>query len=457
MSSSRWFKPPINDPEIVDIYRTLNAYLNDKPEVLPNKSISPSGFGIPKSDEIKLLIENRLRMIEKYNIKDKELIKRFLSTIFIYQEKITRRDIHTLEYLVNNPTAQIKDLATFLNTTRVAAKAYLRRLIQKYRLRFYSLSDPTLFKLRHFVLFVTIPRDMIGLLRKILWTPFTMTLNLDTFAVYERKVDGWATFVVPNQERILNRFKDWVTALYKYKLLADYELQEIHKMSYGMNFFLFDGKDWSLEAHKNVIASYSFIRENTHYLQAPKFLEYAYPKKVKFTTKEFLIYILSAYNLKMSITEIRKLIKENFNIDISISTIWRIRKKYEKYYHPTVRVNNIMLDGSLMVYIEPYKNDDLSLDDLVKYFANAYPLYYIGVTSDGVICFLEVPSTKLASITYHLDSLFAEKVATYKIIPRYINIGRRPMTVLAPYWNEKRQYWEVPKNVFSTGAIEAEP
>ncbi|MHA1471008.1 MAG: hypothetical protein ACTSSP_10690, partial [Candidatus Asgardarchaeia archaeon] len=55
-----------------------------------------------------------------------------------------------------------------------------------------------------------------------------------------------------------------------------------------------------------------------------------------------------------------------------------------------------------------------------------------------------------ATIAYHLDAILRDNVAAYKLIPRYVNIGRRPITILAPYWDESRQYWKVPKETFST-------
>ncbi|MCD6514521.1 MAG: hypothetical protein J7L07_06325 [Candidatus Odinarchaeota archaeon] len=445
----KFYKPPIDDDEIIEIYQALNAYLNNEPKKILLKAQTPSGFSLPNDDNLKMMVESRLRIIEKYRITNKEMIKRFLSTIFIAQEKITKRDLETLEFIVNNPTAKSRDLAKYLGVNYRTARAYVNRLSNKYRLRFYSLIDPTIFKLRHFVLFLTIPREAVSFVKNVLWTPFTLTINLDTFAVYERKIDGWVTFAIPNQVSVIERFKRWIVNLFRFRLITDYELQEIREITYGMNFFLFEGRDWNLDVHKDIVSSYSFMKDHYEFLQRPEFLKYSFEKRF-FTKKEFIVYTLSTFDIRAPIRQLKEIIKRNFNLNVSEATICRIKKKYRKYYYPVVRVNNIMLDGSLMVYIEPFKDSEDDMEVFIRYFSNSYPLYYLAKTTDGIISFIEIPSTKLATIAYHLDAILRDNVAAYKLIPRYVNIGRRPITILAPYWDENRQYWKVPKETFST-------
>jgi len=439
------YMPETIDPEISELYQIVQVYLQrcegKEPPLREFTYFTIDPYHLPVNREIYYALINRVRMIKKYNIQNKEGIKRLILTAFYQRVRIKPKELEFLKVIVDNPKKRPTQIAKILNVSKATAVRFYKRLREKFKLRFFWIPDVTIFKLKHFVYYFETKRDKLMMLRNTLSIPFLTTINIDTLSIGD-EIRGWATFWIPNQQRILSEFNKWIIDIYRVpRLVNDWELYEILGMGSGSNLSLFDGREWVIDEGAWALGLPNFMRGFLEVLPEPK-IHYYKQKSIKFDKIDWLIFDILGRDYKTPLKKVKEILS-NFGSERHISDIYLRKRRLEKYLPCYASFGNLGLEESLFLMID-CDSDQKNL--LIRVFSQ-FPMYWIAPHRDGLLVFIELPKGKSLSFAYLLDSM-REEFYDLKIISRMGNLGINPKINLINYWNEKRQYWEVAKDMF---------
>ena len=441
---SLMLEPPIDDDEVKELYKAVEIYLQrvegKKAKPFQPKLININPNVIPLSKQLYYSLRNRLELIEKYKIRDKEKILRLLTTAFSLTEKISIKELTVLKEIVNNPETPYYKIAKKIGMAPSTVINLARRLERKVNLRYTLLPDYTLFKLRHYSIIFSIDNNIAPSVTKFLTSPFTLTINIDTFAQRDRRW-GWASFIVPNQPEILSRFHRWISRFQKNAYYL--RIMEITKIAYGINLDLYDGTRWIFEDYVWSYGLFELMREHWELFKPQRVYEYK-NTPIKFDDIDFIIFSFLIKNEKFSLKKMQENLAD-FGIKRSISDISKRIKKIKLLNIPImISFSGLDLTDMLTVHIEC---NNESKEILLRSLSQ-FPMYWLYPHSYGLFAFLLMPRGTAFSYVYLFEGIRSE-FEDVVIIPRYTNLGGRlNARDLIKFWNTEKQKWIVPNNIF---------
>lgn len=435
---------PIDDPEVKELYKIVKLYL-DRFEGKKTSSLQPKYCNInpsiiPLNKHLYYSLKRRLELINKYKIYDKEKIIRLIKAAFATSEKISLKELNFLRLVIKHPEYPYYKLAKLMKTSPSTVMNYVRKLEKKLNLRYILLPDYSLFKLRHYSMIFSVDEDNLKRITNQLLTPFTLTINVDTFS--QRDILwGWASFIVPDQSDVLGRFKRWVLSIKKQTLYT--RLIEIDKLSYGINLDLYDGVRWVFEDAAWSYGLFEFMRRNWEIFKPPTIYEYK-KTSIRFDEIDFLLFSFLTKNEKQTLQEMKKNLARN-GFDRSISDISKRIKRIKSTGVPTtVTFVGLDLTDLLTIYIECNKKNREILLRSLSYF----PVYWLYPHKYGILSFLLMPRGTLFSFIYLIKGIRNE-FEDMIIIPRYSHLGGHlDAFEIIKFWDTKKQKWIVPSNIF---------
>jgi DNA-binding Lrp family transcriptional regulator len=456
--------PEVESKELQALFALIRIYLArcDNPQLkrehlminphLINKLVLTyfDPFGTPTRRDLREALVSRLNSIRKYRITNAEIVRRALVTcLFEDQRGIRRKQKLYLDAFMKNPDRPLTEIARQLSVTPQAASRACQLALKSELIRFWGHINYPAFKLRHFAVFFNVLREFRGstdFLRRLFFDnlPFALSLNID---IYEGS--NWASFVVPNQKKQLDEFKDSLAGL-KGEVFQDFEMCEIKSYSTGSNFEFFDGKRWFFDPQLWSYGFFEFVRENKEILKKATELKYA-EQPVVFQGLDFSIATILATNPLLSHNSIAQQLRQ-FGYNVSRPTVTRrinrlvrpIRSSTDSEdgtcpaVYPYMSYSGLGLN-SLSLYV--IECDEKYMDEM--YYAVGYlPYYFLYRTNKGIILSVKSTSEDVAKFNYMIKAASEIKVVTYS--NRFESMGTKGVTDLQGKWDETEQRWICP-------------
>lgn len=377
-----------------------------------------------------------LKFLKQYNVnKPKEIIATLTQRIF-RPEKLNASDRKYLIEFTENPDRPLKWFAGRLGVSISSVTRAHQRLRKAIEFRFFcSLNFPS-FRLKHFVLYFkpneSFRRPMLSA-REI-----TRTLNCDTFGEWM-----WASFLVPDQDRILKEFKGSI-ARFAGKVLREHRLYEVKSYARHSNLTMFDGEKWFFSEESLGIGAFKHAEANREIL--PRLKEFQYgDEPIRFDQVDFLLSLLMSSDALAKNSELRKILKEDNYGSLSQVVVSK-------------RLAALKRSGALFPY---YGFTGLSLDTAIAFaiecddgvcdtFYHMFPLFpdcWAYRTDKGILGMVRTPSEMSSRISYLMQSL-KDEVRDLIITSRFESLGARTWRHLVKYWNDEKQYWDFERGFF---------
>lgn len=444
------FIPPVDDPAVKELYSLLKQYIFQRKIVtVPKyiKYITPDSFSYSSSRAFEII--QRLKGIKRYKIRDANLIINLFSDLFREKPKVTLEHMNILKIIVSNPLISYKDLAFKMKISKPTAKRKFTEVSEWFKIHFASFLNPFCIKMKRFFLYFVVEKDKVSILKNKIDTPFTMNINTDVFTEIRGLISGWAVFYIPNNKSVINKFKKFIISLYQKHIISYFDLYEQKAITYGVNLDFYDGTNWYFDSLK-MVYSFNFLKENCNLYSPPDFLYYKHCSfNFALKQKDLTMLFLLMNKARMTLSEIRETMLR-LGYDVTIQEISRKRKIFfNTALKPYARLNNIGLTSSILIILDFPEDEIDSLSNIIsRFFGNFFPLYFMTLTNSGIIAFLEVPPDKLDETVFRIKVLLDRICDNIKIIIRYYNIGSKGLLETVPFWNERKQRWDVPKNLF---------
>jgi len=453
--------PEVESKELQVLFALIRIYLArcDNPQLkrehiminphLMNKLVFTyfDPFNTPIRRGLREALVSRLNSIRKYRITNTEVVRRALVTcLFEDQRGIRRKQKVYLDVFMKNPGKPFTEIARQLSVTPQAVSRACQSTLKAGLIKFWGQINYPAFKLRHFAVFFNVLREYRGsadFLRRLFFDnmPFTLSLNVD---IYEGS--SWASFVIPNQKKQLDEFRDSLTEL-KGEVFRDFEICEIKSYSTGSNLEFFDGKRWFFDPQLWTYGFFEFVRENKEILRKATELHYS-SQPIRFEGLDFSIATILATNPLLSHYNISRQLHE-FGHDVSRP---KVTRRINKLIRPGQSSSSSEDRTCPAVY--PYMSySGLGLDSLSNYliecnekyvdemyYAVGYlPYYYLYRTNKGIILSIKSTTQDVAKFNYMIKGLNEIKVVAYS--NRFESMGVRGIADLQPKWDETGQKW----------------
>jgi DNA-binding Lrp family transcriptional regulator len=393
-----------------------------------------SPYTIP-SDQ-KDMILAKLEFMKKHNIERPTEIVRLLTQLLSKNEKIGSSYTKYLDEFTANPDKPFKWYAGRLKVGESSVTRAYKKLRKSIDLRFGFYTNYPIFRLKHFVLyFQSDGCFQSSMLSK---REFTRTLNYDTFGEWM-----WASFLVPDQVRILKEFKDSLARFAK-EVLRDHHLYEVNSIGKHNNFSMFDGEKWVSNKEAFGIGALELAEANERIL--PRMKEFSYSdSSIKFDQVDFILAFLALANGHLKSSELRQVLKENGCGDLSPVTI---QKRFAALRHKRAFFSICSFSGLGLTFAWPFaaECDERTLETLYHLFP-MFPECWAYRTDKGVVGMILGPAEMASGISYVLQGIKG-KVDKLLVTSRFSNIGTRSQLDLYKYWDAKKQYWDFERGFF---------
>ena len=393
-----------------------------------------SPYATPVEQKEKILA--KVKFLKKHHInKPAEIIRILTQVIYVDgQLGATYR-----KYLVEFEENPGKPFNWYAGRLKVGASSVTRayqRLRRRIELRFGSYTNYPMFKLKHFILYFR-PE---GSFRTTMLSrrAFTKSLNYDTFGDWM-----WASFLVPDQDRILKEFKNGLPR-FSSEVLCDHRLYEVKSIGKHSNLAMFDGKKWSFSEETFGVGAFEFAEANKGIL--PRMKEFRYGESsIRFDQVDFLLAFLGPMDAHPKTSEFKEVLMENGHRNLSLVTIQR---KLDALKRKGALFPICTFSGLDLNFASPFaaECDDNTLETLYHLFP-MFPECWAYRTDKGVAGMIVGPPEMSSSISYVLQGV-KNKVDDLLVTSRFANIGTRSQVGLCKYWNVEKQYWDFEKGFF---------
>jgi hypothetical protein len=381
------------------------------------------------------LVLVRLKFLKKYNVTNPAEIIRILTWGLFTTEAFSSSDRKYLVEFVENPDKSFSWLAKDLGVSISTVFEAYHRLGKKIQFHFgYAINYPLL-KLKHFVMFFK-PDEAFK--ASSLWRDFTLSINQDTFGEWK-----WASFLIPDQTRILREFVDGVKKL-RYDVFEDCRLYEVRSMCKSCNLSMFDGEKWIQSDDVLGVGAFKFA-ERTGEL-SPRMNDYEYAlEPTKFDNIDFLVACLRYSDARSGNSEIRDTLNQ-YGYKLARVTLAKrltsLRKK--GLFIPFFNFSGLGLGSASTFAVEC----EASFLETLYHAFPQFPECTASRTDKGTVFMVRYPSENAPALSYLLQTALREKADRLIVANRLENIGTRVPTILYKYWNSDRQYWEFERGHF---------
>jgi hypothetical protein len=253
----------------------------------------------------------------------------------------------------------------------------------------------------------------------------------------------WASFVIPNQTRIL---KEFIESLRKISLdvFEDYKLYEIRSMSRSCNISMFDGEKWMPNEDALGIGLLKFAEEGEGVL--PRLKENRYGETpIRFDAIDFIISCLRIGNAREKNSKIRSVLSQ-YGHDLSSVTVSKRLTLLSRagLLLPTFAFYGLGLTVALTFAVEC---DEKVMEILFHAFPQ-FPDCMVSRTDKGVIFMVRTTSESAPAISYLLQTYLKDRVDRLITTSRIENLGASTPMTLHSHWNKDKQYWDFERGHF---------
>jgi hypothetical protein len=431
------------DPEVQQLYFLLCLFLAKCDGVISNSQVEQM---MGKSDRYlfnpyhtpvyrKDLVLVRLKFLKKYNVTNPQEIMRILTWGLLTTEKFNSSDRRYLVAFVENPDKSFSSIARNLGVSTSSVFEAYRRLNKTLQFRSTYVLNFPLLKLKHVIIFFK-PNEAFK--SPSLWRDFTLSINQDTFGEWK-----WASFLVPNQIRILKEFTDSLKK-FSYDLFEDYRLYEVKSMGKFCNLSTFDGEKWISGDDALAVGSFKFA-ERTGEL-SPRFNDYKYATEpMEFDNIDFLIACLKYGDARLKNSEMRDVLGK-YGYKLALVTLAKrltsLRRK--GLFIPFFGFSGLGLSSASTYAVEC---DDSVVETLYHAFPQL-PECTVSRTDKGVVFMVRSPAESAPAISYLVQTALHDEADRLIVANRLQNLGTRAPTMLYKCWNSDKLYWEFERGHF---------
>lgn len=377
----------------------------------------------------------RLKFLKKYRVNNPQEIIRIMTWGLFTTEKFNSSDRKYLVEFVENPDKSFSWFAKRLNTSTSTIFEAYHRLNKRIQFYFLSGLNFPLLKLKHIIVFFK-PNETFK--ASSLSKEFTLSINRDTLGDWM-----WASFLVPNQTRILKEFADSLKKI-SYKVFDDHRLYEVKSMGKSCNLLMFDGEKWIPSDDVLGVGAFKFAERAGEV--SPRLSEHEYGREpMEFDTVDFLIACLRSGNARSKNSEIRSVLSQ-YGYNLAWVTLSKrlTRLRRAGLFIPSFGFSGLGLGAASTYAVEC--EDDL-LETLYHTFPQ-FPECTASRTDKGVVFMVRAPAESGPAISYLVQSTLRDEAERLIVANRLENIGTKIPTAFYSHWNADKQYWEFERGYF---------
>jgi hypothetical protein len=377
----------------------------------------------------------RLKFLKKYRIDNPREIVRVLTWGLFVSGGFNPSDRKYFAKFVENPDKSFAWFARDLGLSVSSVFEAYCRLNDKIRFRFGTYLNYPLFKLKHLVVFFRPNENFDG---SLFTRDFVLSLNKDTLGEWM-----WASFLVPNQTRILREFTESLKKM-SLAVFEDHRLYEIKSMSRSCNVSMFDGEKWMPSEDVLGVGSFKFAEQGEGIL--PRLKENRYTDRmIRFDAVDFIVACLKFGNAREKNSRIKKVLSQ-YGYDLSSVTISKRLTSLGRagLFMPAFSFYGLGLNVALTFAAEC---DERVTETLFHAFPQL-PDCMVSRTDKGVIFMVRTTSESAPAISYLLQTYLADRVDRLITTNRIENLGASIPTAFYSHWNRDKQYWEYERGYF---------
>jgi hypothetical protein len=434
-----------DDPEVQHFFWLLSLFLAKCDSILTpievreleGKSIGTTVFSpyfTPEEKREPILLG--LKYLKTHNISKPKEIMRVLAESNLGAEKVSSSSLKYLEEFTRSPDGDFTCYAHRLGVNISSVTRAYQKLKKDIGFRFGFWMNFPVFRLKHLVLYFR-PNEWFT--SDILFNQaFTRTLSYDTFGEWM-----WASFLVPNQERILREFASGLSRLSD-RTFRDHRLYEVKSMGRSYNLTMFDGRKWLLSKEAFGIGLFEYARTCMDII--PCLQEFKYGDgSIRFDQLDFFLSASASSDALVRVSELIRLIKENGFGDLSPITVTRrlARLRQRGALFPISGFFGLGLNNQFAFAAEC---NDRTAETLFRALP-MFPESWAFRTDRGVIGTVAAPAEMTSAVSYTLQRL-KDEVDELILTSRFMNVGSRNQHFLSQYWNAEKQYWEFERGFF---------
>ncbi len=414
--------------------------LRTNPEYAKNP-IDPSL--LPINEEYKQRLLDNLTTLIKYNLVTADAVKSALSFAFLDEAiPISTIDFAVLRYFSKNPLETLVSSGESLDLSPKTVARSLRRLSERFKVRFGCHLDTSAFGIQSALLFFTLMPDVEWPQVENALAIFPITKGIMKTTMTDL---GYATFLIPGGNRSMATFRASVAPL-KGVIFDHMQLHVQEGMGSCFNLSLYEMGEWAFPS------DLKSAFEEDHFPQdvgPTRHLECSGPRK-GFTPKDFLVaseYKKDARALPSSISQGLKMRGWDFDTR-------RVSQSIQKIHAKRVALPFMVYDGlglSANFCFEILCNNEWKKHILSALPALANVMYFS--SNKGILLWIQVPSQQQVDYYQMFRSLEKKKgVKSVQSIMTIAQKGTRTMHELVHYWDYRRNQWSVPPGELDLGA-----
>ena len=398
---------------------------------------------LPINEEYKQRLLENIKTLGKYNLVTTDAVKSALSFAFLIQDvPITPNDLSVLRYFSKHPLETLVTSSESLGLSSRTVARSLKRLGEKFAVRFACHLDTSAFGVQSAILFFTVAKDADWLQfeNELATFPFTNGLVKTTMTDM-----GYATFLIPGGNRSLAAFRASVTTLRD--TVFDYmQLHLQEGMGSHFNLSLYENGVWGFPS--DVKAAFEDGRFPQDEISI-RHLECGGPRK-GFTFEDFLVASEYRTDTRAPPSGIAQGLRmRGWDIDAR-----HISQSIRKFYAKDVTLPFVTYAGlglSANFCFEISCNDEWKKRILSVLPALPNVMHY--TSNKGILVWIQVPSQQQVDYYQAFRSLENETgVDSVRSIMTIVQKGTRAMHELVRYWDRRRNQWYVPPRDLDLGS-----
>ena len=398
---------------------------------------------LPINEEYKHRLLDNLKTLSKYNLVTTDAVKSAFSFAFLDETTpISTTDLAVLGYFSKNPLETLVSSGEGLDLSPKTIARSLRRLNEKFGVRFGCHLDSTAFGIQSALLFFTLMPD-------VEWPQVENALALFPFTNGIMKTTmtdlGYATFLIPGGNRGMAAFRASVAPLKG--VMFDYMQLHIQKgMGSYFNLSLYEEGNWAFPSDlKSAFEEEHFPQD----VGPTRHLECSGLRK-GFTPKDFLV----ASEYKKDARAPPGIISQGLRIRGWDIDTRHVSQSIQKLHTKRVTLPFIVYGGlglSANFCFEILCNDKWKKQILSVLPTLANVMYYS--SNKGILLWVQVPSQQQVDYYQMFRSLEKKNgVKSVQSIMTIVQKGTRTMHELVHYWDYRRNQWSVPPEELNLGA-----
>ena len=399
---------------------------------------------LPINEEYKQRLLDNLTTLTKYNLVTTDAVKSALSFAFLDEATpISTTDLAVLRYFSKNPLETLVNSGDDLGLSPKTIARSLRRLNEKFGVRFGCHLDTSAFGIQSALLFFT-------LMPNIEWSQVENALALFPFTNGIMKTTmtdlGYATFLIPGGNRSMTAFRASVAPL-KDVIFDHMQLHVQEGMGSYFNLSLYEKGEWAFPS--NLRSAF----EEDHFPQdvsPTRHLECSGLRK-GFTPKDFLVASEYKKDVRAPPSSVSQALRiRGWDIDTR-----HVSQSIQRFHAKRIALPFVVYDGlglSANFCFEILCNDEWKGQILSVLPALANVMYY--ASNKGILLWIQVPSQQQVDYYQMFRSLEKKKgVKSVHSIMTIAQKGTKTMHELVHYWDYRRNQWSVPPGDLDLGAL----